>query len=212
MREYPKIESLFDRDEATFRFIPGAYRLPEFGYLSSLSWRATEKIDGTNIRVEWDGERVTFGGRTDRAQTPTFLLTKLQDLFPVARFGDLPPLTLYGEGYGAKIQKGGGNYIADDCDFILFDVLVGEWWLQWDDICDVAGKLTINVVPVVSVDSLSWLTKLAATGFTSAWGHFNAEGLVAKPIVDLNTRAGKRIIVKIKEKDFAPPVSKEEQS
>ena len=201
MKEYPKIESLFDRDVATFKFIPGAYRLPEFDYLSSLPWRATEKVDGTNIRVEWDGGRVTFGGKTDRAQIPIFLLTKLQDIFPATRFADLPPLTLYGEGYGAKIQKG-GKYIADGCDFVLFDVLVGEWWLQWDDICDMAGKLIINAVPIIAVDSLPQLAKLAATGFKSTWGDFHAEGLVAKPVVDLNTRAGKRIIVKMKEKDF----------
>lgn len=43
------------------------------------------------------------------------------------------PVTVFGEGYGVKIQKG-GNYISDDVNFILFDVrfgnggLIGSLW------------------------------------------------------------------------------------
>lgn len=35
------------------------------------------------------------------------------------------PVTIFGEGYGVKIQKG-GNYIPDDVNFILFDVRFGN--------------------------------------------------------------------------------------
>jgi hypothetical protein len=40
------------------------------------------------------------------------------------------------------------------------------------------------------------------TGFKSQWGDFIAEGIVARPVVELKSRNGDRIITKIKYKDF----------
>jgi hypothetical protein len=40
-------------------------------------------------------------------------------------------------------------------------------------------------------------------GVKSWWGDFDAEGIVARPQVELFTRAGHRIITKLKCKDFA---------
>jgi len=39
-------------------------------------------------------------------------------------------------------------------------------------------------------------------GVKSQWGDFLAEGLVLKPKIELKDRAGKRIVTKIKHKDF----------
>lgn len=39
-------------------------------------------------------------------------------------------------------------------------------------------------------------------GFTSTWGDFIAEGIVARPEVELFDRMGQRIITKIKYNDF----------
>jgi hypothetical protein len=39
-------------------------------------------------------------------------------------------------------------------------------------------------------------------GLKSQWGDFEAEGIVARPKVDLFDRGGNRIICKIKGKDF----------
>lgn len=202
MLTYPKIESLYNRDETTHKFKAGEFRLPVFEYLYPLQWQATEKVDGTNIRVGWDGESVTFGGRTDRAQIPTFLLARLQDLFSPEKFADKPPMVLFGEGYGAKIQKGGGNYKADGVDFVLFDANVDGWWLQFGDIDDVANSLGISTVPVMAFAGMDTIERMVARGFESAWGRFPAEGVVAKPAVDMLQRNGERIIVKLKTKDF----------
>lgn len=60
MIEYPKIETLFDRDEVTHKVIVGKWRLPEFEYLQNNNWSFTEKIDGTNVRVMWDKEKSYF--------------------------------------------------------------------------------------------------------------------------------------------------------
>ena len=70
--EYPKIETLFNRDEK-FKVVEGDYRLPEFENIKQ--WDVTEKIDGTNVRVRlfpklskgiWqESYEPKFFGRTD---------------------------------------------------------------------------------------------------------------------------------------------------
>lgn len=37
--EYPKIETLLDRDPQTFRVLSGHWRLPEFAYLKDNDWK-----------------------------------------------------------------------------------------------------------------------------------------------------------------------------
>lgn len=181
MREYAKIQSIFKRDEKSHKFISGEYSLPEFEYLKDNLWVFTEKVDGTNIRVMWDGLAVKFGGKTDNAQIPPHLLGRLQYLFPQEKFKELPPLCLYGEGYGARIQKGGGNYIPDGCDFILIDVLIDTWWLERENIEDIATKLSLKVVPIVGTGNIDEALRRVREGFTSTFGNFQAEGIVLKP-------------------------------
>lgn len=205
MREYHKIQSIYKRDEKTHKFIEGDYSLPEFKYLKDNLWDWTEKIDGTNVRVLWDGNNIQFGGRTANAQMPVFLYDKLNELFPEGKFkAEFPdaPMCLYGEGYGARIQKGGGNYIPNGVDFILFDVLIDTFWLKREDVEDVAKRLGIRPVPIVSQGTIQQAIDYVKEGFYSAWGDFIAEGLVLKPSVDLFSRNGHRIITKIKHKDF----------
>jgi len=206
MIEYPKIESLFRRDEKTHKLIEGEWRQPEVEYLKNCPWVCTEKVDGTNVRVMWDGKEVRFGGRTDRAQLYTPLLNKLQKMFPPEKmaevFGDEGSVCLYGEGYGAKIQKVGTSYIPDGVDFILFDITVGEWWLKLVDVRGVAEKLGIRAVPVCYVGPLDTAIRLVSLGIESAWGAVIAEGLVCQPEVPLRCRNGRRVIVKIKTADF----------
>lgn len=204
MKEYPKIQSIFKRDEKTHKFIEGQWSMLELEYLSNNLWVFTEKVNGTNVRVIWDGEKVRFAGRTDNAQMPTFLYDKLCELFPAEKFKALYdyPLTLYGEGYGAKIQKGGGNYNPNGVDFVLFDVSVDKWWLKRPDVRDVAHKLEITIIPYVGVGTILDAVSLLKTELKSAWGDFKAEGLVLRPEVELQTRGGQRIITKLKHKDF----------
>jgi ATP-dependent RNA circularization protein (DNA/RNA ligase family) len=214
MIQYPKIDTIFKRDPTTkFKtLLEGEFSRPEFEYLQDNKWIFTEKVDGTNIRIIWDNGdvivpdgMVSYKGRTDDAQMPTFLLGRLQELFTVDKFRYLYPdisMTLYGEGYGAKIQKGGGNYKPDGVDFVLFDVRIGETWLERSNIEDIAGKLGIDVVPIIGKNTLSDAIELARWGFRSHWGEFDAEGIVLRPEVELLDRRRRRIITKIKHKDF----------
>lgn len=207
MKEYHKIQTLFKRDmeNKSKTLLEGQWTLPEFEYLARNTWVFTEKVDGTNIRVMLKDGVITFGGKTDSAQIPAQLVTRLNDRFlPLAQkmneiFGC--DVCLYGEGYGAKIQKGGGNY-RNDQDFVLFDVKVGDWWLQREDVEDIAGKLGIDVVPIIGEGTLHDAIVMAKAGIVSTWGDFQAEGIVARPKIELKTRNGQRIITKIKCRDF----------
>ena len=204
MKEYHKIQSVFKRDEKTHKFIIGEYSLPEFKYLEYNKWVFTEKVDGTNIRINWDFSDVKIGGRTDNAQLHVDLLTELQSLFPIEKFNILYPdtqMTLYGEGYGAGIQKGGGNYSRKKT-FVLFDVLIGDYWLSRENVIDIANKLEISHVPVIGYGSISEMIDIVKSGLKSTWGDFIAEGIVARPECELFAKNGKRIITKIKHKDF----------
>lgn len=208
MREYPKINTVWKRaQEKPCPIIVGHYAQPEFDYLADKTWVATEKVDGTTIRVMWDGQTIQFGGKTDAAQIPATLIAKLRERFSDpeqfrTKFPDCDAVCLYGEGYGAKIQKVGGNYRADQ-DFVLFDVKVGPWWLQRDNMLDVAQAFALDVVPVVACGTLGELCDKAALGMRSTWGDFESEGLVMQPEVPLLTRRGDRIIAKIKTRDYA---------
>jgi hypothetical protein len=205
MNKYHKINSIFKRSRENNHIIEGDFSTPEFEFLANNMWTWSEKVDGTNIRVMLKDGAVTFGGKTDSAQIPAQLVTRLNERFlPLAGkmldvFGC--DACIYGEGYGAKIQKGGGNYRANQ-DFVLFDCKVGDWWLQRADVEDVAQKLSVDVVPIIGEGTLHDAIALAKAGILSTWGNFQAEGIVARPKTELKTRNGNRIITKIKCCDF----------
>jgi hypothetical protein len=211
MTEYHKIDTVFKRDQATRHktLLFGDYTHGVFAYLAGNEWVFTEKVDGTNIRVvvqpQAAGGGIAFGGKTDAAQIPATLIAILQARFDSQRerLNEMFPegACLYGEGYGAKIQKCGGDYRPDQ-DFVLFDVRVGEWWLQRPAIEDIAGKLGLDVVPIIGSGTLHDMVDMTKAGFKSQWGDFIAEGIVARPATELCTRDGRRIITKIKHRDF----------
>ena len=205
MKEYHKIQSIFKREsERPCRIIEGQYSLPEFEYLKDNIWTFTEKVDGTNIRIMLKDEQLKIGGKTDNASIPSFLYDKLNSMFEIGVLCEKFPegVCLYGEGYGAKIQKGGGNYIPNGVDFVLFDVKVGEYWLNRTSVEEIAEFLKIKVVPIIGEGTLQDAIDITRKGFKSQWGDFTAEGIVARPKIELFARNGKRIITKIKYKDF----------
>lgn len=205
MREYHKINTIFKRDMETREkpLVWGEWSTPEFEYLAENDWEFTEKVDGTNIRVMWDGENVSFGGKTDRAQLPVKLFERLTRHFTADKFASLDPgMCMYGEGYGKGIQGCGGLY-SDEQEFVAFDVLYGTTWLKQADVADIASKLGVPSVPVVGTGTLYDAIAMVRAGMDSEWGDFLSEGVVARPRVELLNRLGHRIIAKIKHKDFS---------
>ena len=207
MKEYPKIETLFNRDEK-FK-LTSEVRSPVFATIKS--WVVTEKIDGTNIRINLDeNDVVTFNGRTDNAQIPAELAIYIVKEFTAEKLKvlrkdeDKVSITLYGEGYGAGIQKGGGDYRKDK-GFILFDVLIADkYWLDDEAVTEIADKLGIPRVPILGIMSFEELVSYVKQGFKSkcAETERNAEGIVARPLEPLFDKRLHRVIIKLKEKDF----------
>ena len=210
MREYIKIETPFNRDmNGTKNLVEGDWRNETVEFLKDNQWQCTEKIDGTNIGIVWDGHRASCQGRTERAQIPTRLMNKLFEMFGgetneqlfEQKFGEMPVI-LFGEGYGAKIQNG-GNY-RQDVSFILFDVYLPESdiWLKRDSIEDIAKAFGIDVVPVVLTGTLQDAIDFVKDKPKSTIGTAMMEGLVCRPAVELRDRMGRRVIVKVKVRDF----------
>ena len=206
MKEYHKIDTLFKRDMTSPRktLMIGEWTNDTFAYLANNEWEFTDKVDGTNIRVIIADGRLRFGGKTDNAAIPAPLVQRLQERFMPQADALLAAFSnggcLYGEGYGAKIQNG-GNYRPDQ-DFVLFDVKVGDWWLQRSAVRKIGDQYGLDVVPVIGRGTLHDAIDHVRNGFNSTWGAFAAEGIVARPVVELKTRNGERIITKIKHRDF----------
>ena len=209
MTEYHKIEGLFKRDEITKKLLAGEFRSETVDMLKNCEWEFTEKIDGTNVRVVWDGHKVSFYGRTDRAELPKRLLEALEITFGgevneqifEEHFGDIEVI-LYGEGYGAKIQKGGGDYRSDN-GFILFDVQIGDLFLTRDSVVDIGRYFGVDVVPIVLRGTIEDGIRFVQARPKSTIGTAKMEGVVGRPRVELRDRRGNRVIVKIKVRDMA---------
>jgi len=206
MTEYHKIETLYERDIDTFKVRVGEFKNRTYTLLKTWHW--TEKVDGTNIRCIWNEGKLILGGKTDNAQIHSDLINWLYENVSVDDLRVVFPeedAVIYGEGFGAGIQKGGGDY-SPIKKLIVFDVLVGgKWWLNYESVCDVASKLHLDVVPSFGEMTLEDATELVRTGFKSRCAinpAKNAEGLVGRPLETLFDKKGHRLIVKLKTKDF----------
>ena len=172
---------------------------------------------------------VTIKGKTDNAQIPKELQKYMEDNYPEEKvlealglkkfipvkefidhkwndIADIPTkYTIYGEGYGRKIQKAGGNYIKNGVGFIVFDVKVGDLYLLTDARDEIATKLGAPIVPFIGYFTLDEAIKFVREGFKSTIAEnkdFMAEGLVLRTDLGLKNRRGERLIVKIKYEDF----------
>jgi hypothetical protein len=208
MIEYNKIETLYERDmEGSKKLMEGVFRNPTVEFLKDNVWQFTEKIDGTNTRIFWDGHKVQYGGRTENAQIPAHLMNKLVEMFGTdeaeqifeQKFGETE-VTLFGEGYGPKIQSG-GSY-RSDVSFILFDVLISGNYQPRASVEDIAKAFGIDVVPIIFEGTIQEGVDFVKTNPKSTIGTADMEGLVGRPKVEMRDRCGKRVIVKIKAKDF----------
>lgn len=214
MGQYTKINTIFKRDEQN-AIIPTELTLDVFKATKNLLYEGTEKIDGTNMRVEidwrsYDDWSVQIKGKTDNANIPKTLEKRMHEIFDgikwneVFDFNEPIHITIYGEGYGAGIQKG-GNYIPNGVDFILFDVNIGGLWLLRPSLEDIARKLGVDIVPFIGYFTIKDACKYVKNGFKSTIAEnkdYIAEGLVLKAPCGLLTRTGERLITKIKYKDF----------
>lgn len=219
-RTYCKIQTLYKRHtEGPLKnqIMVGEFSRPEFKYLYNSLWDACEKVDGTNVFWYWNGHTLEIHGKTANANIPSHLVKKMEELVTVEMMQEIFPIRydedgnekelnvrIYGEGYGVKIQKG-GNYIAKDCGVRVFDVMVNGWWLDREDMLEVASKLSLPTCHYFGQMTLAEAEEMVKNGFKSPIAEnkdYEAEGLVLKPTVQLFNKQGERIIVKIKTVDY----------
>lgn len=209
--EYPKINSLYKRNEKDHRFIIGDYSCQEFDLISH--WRVEEKIDGTNVRIVYDpnadgDKKVDFFGRSKDSQMPPHLLEFLKSHFTIDRlssaFSDSQSkFILYGEGYGNNIQSAGPNY-CKEVSFMLFDILAGSWWLTREAIQGKAQQLNLSIPPDLGI-----MTQQEILDFVQSKPQSKCsikpqvmEGIIARTEPLMLFRNGKPIVWKLKVKDF----------
>lgn len=210
MKEYHKIETLFERDmSGNKKLIEGKFRNKTVEYLKNNKWIFTEKVDGTNIRVCWDGHKISFMGRTDNSDIPKPLLEILNVLFITNETEELfeqifgeKEVILFGEGYGGKIQNGGAYSLISD--FILFDILVEDKFLERENIENIAKSLNLKVVPIVLTGTIQEGVEYVKNKPNSiiAKEVKEMEGLVGRTECEIYDKNNNRMIVKIKVCDF----------
>ena len=208
--KYISINSVFKRDTSLKRkpFI-NEYATPTLEMLANAKWYATEKVDGTNIRIYPDG---TVKGRTDDAQLHVGLLTTLQEIAngyaQLVEEGCLAPNILFGEGYGQKVQ--GNLYNLRSHLFVLFDVYNEEQgiWYNRGAVNSVADTLGLAHVPTLATNiTLPEAVEMIKTKeFKDSRLHNGApnEGCVLRPMLELKTNNGSRVITKLKFRDTLP--------
>lgn len=192
--EYHKIKGLFKRSEDGKReLIYGSYRDEVVEYLKDCEWIFTEKIDGMNIRICWDGHNVSYYGRTNKAIIPkqlkeyldnTFMTEQSEQMFEQL-FGE-KTVILFGEGYGAGIQKG-GDY-RNDQSFILFDVKVDDTYLLRESVETISKSFGVDVVPVIMNGTIQSAVNFVMTNPKSKIGTAMMEGVIGKPVVELKNK------------------------
>ena len=137
MIEYQKIETLYKFDNVTKTYRKEFFN-PYVDYLKDNEWIASEKIDGTNVQVEYDGHRVAFHGRTERTNFPKEVLAALTGKFADSEvvfeqmFGD-KPVILFMECYGGIMKENEHDVLATFDPQIIVD--------NWDKIRSIIAEI-----------------------------------------------------------------------
>lgn len=205
MKEYQKIETLYRFDSEIKKFKKEFYN-PIVEYLKDCKWFGTEKIDGTNIRILWNGYRFEFGGRTDNADIPKELRNLLNETFNYdmevlfeQKFGE-KEVMLFMEGYAGKIQR--GSYQGNE-QLIGFDIMIGDIYLDKNQSKQIFEELGLKFVPMLEFNNLQECIDYVNNHKQSIiQPQSQMEGLVCYPAVRIYDHQGKRIIIKIKNKDL----------
>lgn len=88
---------------------------------------------------------------------------------------------------------------------VLFDVYLPtkDLWLKRDSIEDIAKYFGVDIVDIILVGTLQEAVDFIKTKPKSHIGNADMEGLVCRPAIEVLDRQGRRVITKIKAKDFA---------
>lgn len=170
---------------------------------------ALEKIHGTSSNINWDFENkiiTFFSGGEDLDKFISlfdveFLKSKFLQFFPDKN------VTIFGEAYGGK-QQGMSHTYGKILKFIAFDVKVDHSWLNVPNANEVCDNFKIDFVHWYKINTdLDSIT--AARDMFSVQAYRNGmgkdkkrEGIILRPLIEMKTNNGERVIVKYKHDKF----------
>lgn len=180
---------------------------------------AMEKIHGTSAHVGWNciEKKVYFFSGGEKHENfiklfdTDFLKSKFEEIFPDIN------TTIFGEAYGGK-QQGMSHTYGNELKFIGFDVKVGNIWLNVPNAEDVCNKFNIEFVSYEKIEvNIENLTaerdkpsvQAVCNGITEPK---KREGIVVRPLVEMKTSNGERVIAKYKPDEFNETKTKREIS
>lgn len=175
---------------------------------------ALEKIHGTSANINYSNGTLNLfsGGESYDKFAKLFdkeaLKKKIEEM-------KLDKIHIYGEAYGGK-QQGMSSTYGKDLKFIVFDVKIGDSWLDVPDAEDVANKLGLEFVYYERVSTeLEELNKQRDKESTQAIRNGVGsgkvtEGVVLRPLTEMNLKNGDRIIAKHKRDEFKETKTKRE--
>lgn len=223
---YHKIDTLFERNDH-FKVDTTKLRRPEFGLIKE--WYIEEKIDGMSVGFKYfkyaeDWKPLIFGRTANtnwNAKNKEFMNVQWEKMFSAANeiveeYG-LGSLTIYGELYGPGIQNGGGY--RDDLGFICFDMAVNtnhhfqppDTWLNVTDRNKNAERMGVDVpwtyleFPIPADNIILYIKQnelYSVLASKNKKTKLKAEGVIARPPVNLYDQRGARVMWKLKGKDF----------
>ena len=170
---------------------------------------ALEKVHGTSAHIKWrfESNEISYasGGEKHAKFIGLFDDGKLKTLFQ-EHFPD-GDVILFGEAYGGK-QQGMSETYGKELHFIVFDVKIGETWLNVPNSEDVTKKMGLEFVPynkiitdleVIDKERDSYSQVAVRRGIKEPKIR---EGVVLRPLEEMTKSNGNRIIVKHKRKEF----------
>lgn len=80
--------------------------------------------------------------------------------------------------------------------------MIAENWQSRESVEDIASYFNIDTVPIVLEGTIQEAVDYVKTKPKSKIGIANSEGIVGRPVVEMQDRCGNRVIVKIKVRDF----------
>lgn len=169
---------------------------------------AMEKVDGTSASLAFNRDQNIIHYHGGCVQGPVFkALFNSEDL--EAKFRQLSgeKITVYGEAYGGKVQKGAWRY-GSNIKFVAFEVKVDDVWLVVPEAERIVLSLGLEFVHYVRISTkLSEIDfwrdatsqQAIRNGVTTADGPFiRREGVVLRTIDEKLDARGNRIIAKHK--------------
>jgi ATP-dependent RNA circularization protein (DNA/RNA ligase family) len=213
---YPKITSPFKRTDAKSKTVNVDVWFDDYAKFfgeNGLPFYATEKVDGTNLNIVYDGNHIQYTGHTDKTVWDPEVEEWIKSKFQTPEFEQIceqlfgeHEIKLCGELIGPKIQS--NFYKLEDYKFILFDIhnnTTNAWWSR-EKVEQIAKELNLDIVPVIgeTTDTLrGWVNYLHNYKFISKFNNdVEIEGFVVRPLMEILKANGERVIYKIKINDI----------